>query len=137
MLLTQTVKQKPPFVTHIFPRLYCIHFNVYRCFLFVHLCREFCYQVVDILRTTELYSSHLKEDQTRLGDPVAADLIGALLTVSGIRITRLNFSGKIESMLLVASKDLCRRRQRGGHRMIPHRPGWRWRRRGKRCKCGL
>uniref|UniRef100_A0A1B6C1K8 3',5'-cyclic-AMP phosphodiesterase n=1 Tax=Clastoptera arizonana TaxID=38151 RepID=A0A1B6C1K8_9HEMI len=39
-------------------------------------------KVVDILRTTELYSSHLKADNLRCEDPVTSDLIGALITVS-------------------------------------------------------
>lgn len=44
----------------------------------------FCFQilqVVDILRTTELYSPQLKDDKGKSGDPVASDLIGALLSV--------------------------------------------------------
>jgi hypothetical protein len=38
-------------------------------------------QVVDILRTTELYSPQLKDDKGKPGDPVTNDLIGALLSV--------------------------------------------------------
>lgn len=43
-------------------------------------------QVVEILRTTELYSPQLmQEEKTRTDDPVATDLIGALLSVSPVR----------------------------------------------------
>lgn len=38
-------------------------------------------QVVDILRVTELYSSHLKTENIKYDDPVTSDLIGALITV--------------------------------------------------------
>jgi len=38
-------------------------------------------QVVDILRTTELYSPQLRDDKGRSGDPVTSDLLGALLSV--------------------------------------------------------
>jgi len=43
-------------------------------------------KVVDILRTTELYSPQLKDDRGKSGDPVASDLIGALLS-SGPSVT--------------------------------------------------
>ncbi|XP_069672167.1 high affinity cAMP-specific and IBMX-insensitive 3',5'-cyclic phosphodiesterase 8B isoform X3 [Periplaneta americana] len=43
-------------------------------------------KVVDILRTTELYSPQMKDDKTKTGDPVTNDLIGALLS-SGSAIT--------------------------------------------------
>ena len=45
-----------------------------------------CYvsQAVEILRMTELYSPQLMQEEQRTGteDPVASDLIGALLSVS-------------------------------------------------------
>lgn len=37
--------------------------------------------MVDILRVTELYSSHLKTENIKFDDPVTSDLIGALITV--------------------------------------------------------
>ncbi|XP_065200949.1 high affinity cAMP-specific and IBMX-insensitive 3',5'-cyclic phosphodiesterase 8-like isoform X2 [Planococcus citri] len=37
-------------------------------------------KVVDILRTTELYSSHVKSESIKFEDPVTSDLIGALIT---------------------------------------------------------
>lgn len=43
-------------------------------------------KVVDILRTTELYSPQLKDDKGKSGDPVTNDLIGALLS-SGPSVT--------------------------------------------------
>lgn len=39
-------------------------------------------KVVDILRSTELYSPQLKENRIRPDDPVTVDLISALLSVS-------------------------------------------------------
>lgn len=47
-------------------------------------------KVVDILRTTELYSPVMKEDKVRPGDPVTSDLISALLsgTATPISVTR-------------------------------------------------
>ncbi|XP_021913481.1 high affinity cAMP-specific and IBMX-insensitive 3',5'-cyclic phosphodiesterase 8-like isoform X2 [Zootermopsis nevadensis] len=43
-------------------------------------------KVIDILRTTELYSPQLKDDKGKPGDPVTNDLIGALLS-SGPAVT--------------------------------------------------
>ncbi|XP_068083282.1 high affinity cAMP-specific and IBMX-insensitive 3',5'-cyclic phosphodiesterase 8 isoform X2 [Anabrus simplex] len=40
-------------------------------------------KVVDILRTTELYSPVMKEDKVRTGDAVTSDLIAALLSQGG------------------------------------------------------
>ncbi|XP_026686300.1 high affinity cAMP-specific and IBMX-insensitive 3',5'-cyclic phosphodiesterase 8B-like, partial [Diaphorina citri] len=37
-------------------------------------------KVIDILRTTELYSSHVKAENLRCEDPVTSDLIGALIS---------------------------------------------------------
>ena len=37
---------------------------------------------MDILRTTELYTSHLKADNLRAEDPVTTTLIAALVSVS-------------------------------------------------------
>lgn len=40
-------------------------------------------RAVDMLRTSELYSPQMKEDpKLRAEDPIATDLIGALLSVS-------------------------------------------------------
>lgn len=44
-------------------------------------------KVVDILRTTELYSSHLKADNLRCEDPVTSDLIGALITQGPVPVS--------------------------------------------------
>lgn len=42
-------------------------------------------RAIDVLRTTELYSPHMREDyRLKSDDPVANDLIGALLTVSEV-----------------------------------------------------
>lgn len=38
-------------------------------------------QAIQILNTTELYVPHMKEDRTYT-DPVASDLVGALIVVS-------------------------------------------------------
>lgn len=38
-------------------------------------------QAIDILKTTELYVPHLKEERAMYSDPVATDLVGALLAV--------------------------------------------------------
>ncbi|KAJ9576116.1 hypothetical protein L9F63_007003 [Diploptera punctata] len=43
-------------------------------------------KVVDILRTTELYSPQLKDDKGKTGDPITSDLMGALLS-SGSTVT--------------------------------------------------
>ncbi|XP_049815169.1 high affinity cAMP-specific and IBMX-insensitive 3',5'-cyclic phosphodiesterase 8A isoform X1 [Schistocerca nitens] len=47
-------------------------------------------KVVDILRTTELYSPVMKEDKVRPGDPVTSDLISALLSgnATPVNVTR-------------------------------------------------
>jgi len=47
--------------------------------LLLHLLR--LSQAIDILKTTELYIPHLKEDRAICSDPVATDLVGALLAV--------------------------------------------------------
>ncbi|XP_050527670.1 high affinity cAMP-specific and IBMX-insensitive 3',5'-cyclic phosphodiesterase 8-like [Daktulosphaira vitifoliae] len=44
-------------------------------------------KVVDILRVTELYSSHLKTENIKYDDPVTSDLIGALITQSHMHVT--------------------------------------------------
>jgi len=49
-------------------------------------------QAIDILKTTELYVPHLKEDRAMCSDPVATDLVGALLAV---RILPLFYMKKI------------------------------------------
>lgn len=53
---------------------------VYFCHSTDKITNEF--QVVDILRVTELYSSHLKTENIKYDDPVTSDLIGALITVN-------------------------------------------------------
>ncbi|CAG2068699.1 unnamed protein product, partial [Timema podura] len=45
-----------------------------------------CLQVIDIVRTTELYTPHMKERPIKLTDPVTSDLISALLMVAGCRL---------------------------------------------------
>lgn len=48
-------------------------------------------KVIDILRSTELYSPNMKEDhRVRAEDPVTNDLIGALLTVKPLSSYRSN-----------------------------------------------
>ncbi|XP_025191870.1 high affinity cAMP-specific and IBMX-insensitive 3',5'-cyclic phosphodiesterase 8-like isoform X2 [Melanaphis sacchari] len=44
-------------------------------------------KVVDILRVTELYSSHLKTENIKYDDPVTSDLIGALITQGPVHVT--------------------------------------------------
>ncbi|XP_050433933.1 high affinity cAMP-specific and IBMX-insensitive 3',5'-cyclic phosphodiesterase 8 isoform X2 [Adelges cooleyi] len=44
-------------------------------------------KVVDILRVTELYSSHLKTENIKYDDPVTSDLIGALITQGPMHVT--------------------------------------------------
>ncbi|XP_025410032.1 high affinity cAMP-specific and IBMX-insensitive 3',5'-cyclic phosphodiesterase 8-like isoform X2 [Sipha flava] len=44
-------------------------------------------KVVDILRVTELYSSHLKTENIKFDDPVTSDLIGALITQGPMHVT--------------------------------------------------
>lgn len=53
-----------------------VQLNIY---CLVHLLR--LPQAIDILKTTELYVPHLKEDKAMYSDPVATDLVGALLAV--------------------------------------------------------
>lgn len=48
-----------------------------RCAFYKPAC---IFQAIDILKTTELYVPHLKEDKV-YSDPVATDLVGALLAV--------------------------------------------------------
>lgn len=61
-----------------------VYLSIYYIYLLIIILIVFIsyVQVVDILRTTELYSSHLKTDNLRCEDPVTSDLIGALITVS-------------------------------------------------------
>nr|XP_018914696.1 PREDICTED: high affinity cAMP-specific and IBMX-insensitive 3',5'-cyclic phosphodiesterase 8B [Bemisia tabaci]XP_018914697.1 PREDICTED: high affinity cAMP-specific and IBMX-insensitive 3',5'-cyclic phosphodiesterase 8B [Bemisia tabaci]XP_018914698.1 PREDICTED: high affinity cAMP-specific and IBMX-insensitive 3',5'-cyclic phosphodiesterase 8B [Bemisia tabaci]XP_018914699.1 PREDICTED: high affinity cAMP-specific and IBMX-insensitive 3',5'-cyclic phosphodiesterase 8B [Bemisia tabaci] len=64
-------------------------------------------KVMDILRTTELYSSHLKADNIRCDDPVTSDLIGALISQgpAPVSTTRRssNDSAAVKSQTLVPS----------------------------------
>ncbi|PSN58085.1 High affinity cAMP-specific and IBMX-insensitive 3' [Blattella germanica] len=58
--------------------------------------------VVDILRTTELYSPQLKDDKGKPGDPITSDLMGALLssgsTVAPIARRSSSDSGSVSRM---------------------------------------
>jgi len=83
MDLALVLKQTP----HIKQTLVCdISFSVkYYCVNTDLLILLSYLQVVDILRTTELYSPQLKDDRGKSGDPVASDLIGALLSVRSAR----------------------------------------------------
>uniref|UniRef100_A0A8D8YSX9 3',5'-cyclic-AMP phosphodiesterase n=2 Tax=Cacopsylla melanoneura TaxID=428564 RepID=A0A8D8YSX9_9HEMI len=44
-------------------------------------------KVIDILRTTELYSSHVKAENLRCEDPVTSDLIGALISQGPVHVS--------------------------------------------------
>nr|CAD7567490.1 unnamed protein product [Timema californicum] len=46
-----------------------------------------CIRVIDIVRTTELYTPHMKERPIKLTDPVTSDLISALLMQGGTGTT--------------------------------------------------
>lgn len=61
-------------------------------------------QAIDILKTTELYVPHLKEDKV-YSDPVASDLVGALLSV---RLLQLSISRRVEGIRLEARSTLDR-----------------------------
>lgn len=60
-------------------------------------------KVVDILRSTELYSPQLKENRIRPDDPVTVDLISALLSV----IFFLLYTGILIFEMVLARKCSC------------------------------
>ncbi|XP_054277749.1 high affinity cAMP-specific and IBMX-insensitive 3',5'-cyclic phosphodiesterase 8 [Macrosteles quadrilineatus] len=62
-------------------------------------------KVVDILRTTELYSSHLKADNLRCEDPVTSDLIGALITSGTVPVSTTRRSSN-DSAAVKAAQSL-------------------------------
>ena len=66
------VKPRGAFILNwFFLRCHCTHQSL--CLL----------QVLDILRSTELFAPHVAEVKGRNEDPVTTDLVGALLLVSG------------------------------------------------------
>lgn len=71
-------------------------------------------KVLDILRSTELYSPQLKENRIRMDDPITADLISALLSVSvDFNVNSIRHFDILTHLILFGcSKAMLRRQQR-------------------------